>query len=314
MNPPDDSPAAADLAATVAARVAAETNIEPATAAPELFTDTELFRWAELGGDAAGAFPFAHIAKNKVMRPAGSETVLIFRGHFWEPDRLGCHKTHLLNLVTAAVNKLASRDKPHPAILSLKKRLMTTRGQHSILEYAFSCMPNALTSDPATHNQNKNLLAFKNGVIELDTGILRPGRPEDLITRHIPHNHPGKNDSAVEWEKFLLDIFGKDIELIHFLQRFLGYVLTGTNTIHCCEAERIFMEKKHEQTFVPAPWRNYNLSASKSPTAPEPYAAQHHEYHRQSGISAVSEEPMISNKPSRMKSNFCKITVTHSET
>ena len=75
------------------------------------------------------------------------------------------------------------------------------------------------------------LLGCKNGVINLQTGEHRPGQPEDYIktVSPVPWDESAKCE---EWEKFLFEIFEEDIEIVNFLQRLLGYAITGLRTEH----------------------------------------------------------------------------------
>jgi putative DNA primase/helicase len=76
-------------------------------------------------------------------------------------------------------------------------------------------------------DQNNNLLNCTNGTLNLDTGELLPHRREDYITKSIS----GKYDPAATsptWEKFLNDIFQKDKDLIAYVQRAIGYCLSGS--------------------------------------------------------------------------------------
>jgi putative DNA primase/helicase len=71
-----------------------------------------------------------------------------------------------------------------------------------------------------------------NGVIDLKTGKLRPGKPTDQITLHsnIAFDPDAK---CPRWEKFLIEIFGGDPELISYIQRAIGYSLTGETSEQC---------------------------------------------------------------------------------
>lgn len=73
---------------------------------------------------------------------------------------------------------------------------------------------------------NPMLLGVQNGVIELGTGLYRENRRGDLITSYSPVNY---SPLAVcpTWEKFIGDIFLADAEMIAFIQRCVGYWLTG---------------------------------------------------------------------------------------
>ncbi len=72
---------------------------------------------------------------------------------------------------------------------------------------------------------NAWLLNVKNGVLDLRSGDLSPHRPTDLITR-VADVRFDKKAKAVSWMKFLERVL-PDEETRSFLQRFIGYSLTG---------------------------------------------------------------------------------------
>lgn len=76
------------------------------------------------------------------------------------------------------------------------------------------------------------LLNCRNGTIDLRTGALRPHDRGDLITRRSPAAYrPGAACPA--WSSFLDRVFAEDIELIGFVQRAVGYALTGRTDEQC---------------------------------------------------------------------------------
>lgn len=70
------------------------------------------------------------------------------------------------------------------------------------------------------------VLNVLNGTLDLRTGELRPHRREDLITKLAPITYDPKAE-APTWRKFLERIMARDEDLIQFLQRTVGYALTG---------------------------------------------------------------------------------------
>src|SRR5262249_55642562 len=84
---------------------------------------------------------------------------------------------------------------------------------------------------PEQLDRNPWLFNCPNGTIELRTGTLRQPRRKALITKLCPTEfHPEAR--CPPWEKFLDAVFpaekgGPDRELIDFVQRLLGYCLTG---------------------------------------------------------------------------------------
>ncbi|QQG66343.1 DNA primase family protein [Desulfobulbus oligotrophicus] len=69
------------------------------------------------------------------------------------------------------------------------------------------------------------LLPCVNGVIDLKTGVLLPGRPGDLLTKAITVPYDPHADYT-EWATVLDDITGSP-EVSAFLKRFFGYAITG---------------------------------------------------------------------------------------
>jgi len=76
------------------------------------------------------------------------------------------------------------------------------------------------------------LFGVENGVIDLRTGKLREERPEDRITKHSPVCF----DPAAKcprFDVFLKEIFNDDVALVDYIQRSIGYCLTGSVREQC---------------------------------------------------------------------------------
>jgi putative DNA primase/helicase len=75
-------------------------------------------------------------------------------------------------------------------------------------------------------NADPMLLAVPNGVVDLETGKLRDGQPQDLINRcaGVPY---APDAQTFRWDTFLAEVFDGDDELVAFIQRSVGYSLTG---------------------------------------------------------------------------------------
>lgn len=76
------------------------------------------------------------------------------------------------------------------------------------------------------------LLNVQNGTLDLRTGKLRPHRRSDLITRLVPVPY-NQTAAAPRWEAFLNRIMAGNAEMIGFLQRAVGYSLTGLTIEQC---------------------------------------------------------------------------------
>ncbi len=67
-------------------------------------------------------------------------------------------------------------------------------------------------------------------VIDLKTGVARPALQADLITKSLNVPVLGEAIKAVRWQAFLNQIFDDDVELIDWLKRWCGYLLTGSTS------------------------------------------------------------------------------------
>jgi len=115
-------------------------------------------------------------------------------------------------------------------------RLYSDRGRTACLKHAHTIRTRlAIKGDEI--DQQPYLLAVKNGVIDLKTGELRPGRMDDYLMKASPVEYHGIDVPRVEWEKFLFNAF-EDLdgnprpEIVAFLKRLMGYVLIGNVEEH----------------------------------------------------------------------------------
>lgn len=76
------------------------------------------------------------------------------------------------------------------------------------------------------------LVALRNGVFDFTTNELRAHRASDLLTEMLPYEYK-PSAQAPRWKAFLNRIFANNEALILWLQRALGYSLTGATGEKC---------------------------------------------------------------------------------
>ena len=81
-------------------------------------------------------------------------------------------------------------------------------------------------------DRNPWLLACINAVVDLRTGQAAGGLPSDFIKSVSPTPWEDIEAPAPLWEKFLHSTFDGNIELVSYVQRLLGYALSGQVTEH----------------------------------------------------------------------------------
>ena len=119
-------------------------------------------------------------------------------------------------------------------------KLNSTKGISNCLRCTLNNQ-DPLTTRPDIWDKDPWLLAVQNGVVDLKTGELRPGRPEDYISKFCPVDWKGLHHPAPTWEKFLAEVIGAADGVLPYLHKVLGYAITGNSN------ENIFLMLYGEQ-------------------------------------------------------------------
>lgn len=187
---------------------------------------------------------------------------LVWRGHHWEWDTMeeryqgveavcDIYLKESLALNEDIGKALAAEQKDEAAklralrdeYLKRVKRLRSGSGATNCLTYAHR-IEDPLAIHGNELDRNPWLMACINGVVDLRTGKLRDGRPEDWLVKHVPHEWKGIDAPCPIWDGFLSasldgDPMTSDEErsqhqqqVIDFTRRALGYGITGLSTEH----------------------------------------------------------------------------------
>lgn len=114
-------------------------------------------------------------------------------------------------------------------------QLRDTPGQDKLLQMTRR-IRDPLVVLPNQIDQQHYIKACPNGVIDLRTGELRPGKPEEYILNAIVTEYDPellrKDDPCPETNRFLLSSMDGDQELVDFIWRLLGYGLITERRDH----------------------------------------------------------------------------------
>lgn len=150
----------------------------------------------------------------------------------WQPDVTGeieRFAKHTVRAIYSEAARIENEEKREDVIKHASKSESAGKIR-AMLELA-STEPEISTT-PAMLDANPWLFNVSNGTIDLRTGDIRPHRRADLITKISPVVYDPKAQ-APRWEKFMLEIMNNDKELVGFLQRAVGYALTGDIREEC---------------------------------------------------------------------------------
>lgn len=105
--------------------------------------------------------------------------------------------------------------------------IQTINRKNSILKLARAGVKSlGITGDK--WDQKPWTLACKNGCVDLRTGEFKNGNPGDFIKTVCPTKWIDIESRCMPWIQFLHEIFDFNEELVDYIQRLLGYCLTGT--------------------------------------------------------------------------------------
>lgn len=154
---------------------------------------------------------------------------LVYGGGRWAPDDTGrlelLAKETVLSIYQESIAAEAATERQELAKWAARSE--SHAQLHAMIGLAASepgipVRPDQLDADPW-------LLNLQNGTLDLRTGALRPHAAADLLTKLAPVMWDPASE-APTWRAFLARILPGDPDLLAFLQRAVGYSLTGNTS------------------------------------------------------------------------------------
>ena len=156
---------------------------------------------------------------------------LVWREHWWGEDADG--ETLRLALECTKYRYDAAWDLPGEEAQRAAAKAALNGRQHRKLTAALAIAkvlpPLADTGDWDT---DPSLLGVANGVVDLRTGKLLPGSPEQRITQHVPLPYDPAA-TCPRWERLVLEVCDDRAELAEYVRLASGYSLTGETSEQC---------------------------------------------------------------------------------
>ncbi|MCK9569663.1 phage/plasmid primase, P4 family [Candidatus Pacearchaeota archaeon] len=152
---------------------------------------------------------------------------LVWVDGYWKTDNNGMARRKAEGIVRVLYAKAANTDgkDARNKITRFAEETDSRRGINNMLDIASSRSTFAITNEIL--DTDDWLLGAGKITINLKTLECYESRQTDMITKRIGTTFD-KDAKCPLWEKFVAKIFGNDIELIEYVQRAIGYSLTGS--------------------------------------------------------------------------------------
>ena len=169
--------------------------------------------------------------KFKVVNAGGNYVFYHHNGVVWVPDndlktsRVHNYITRIQKAVSRAIDNLTVNPLNGEETANIKKELIRNNKKLRGNAFQKACVESSLkvfVDDNFRKNLNllnKHLIAFLNGVYDLDTGEFREGRPEDYISLTTEYNFSPNEIPEIQLEirNVFRDIFSTELEYQYFI-------------------------------------------------------------------------------------------------
>jgi len=182
--------------------------------------------------DIGTAYLFYDLHKGFIRYVVESKTWYIYDGRVWLKDNNSFNVMELCKAFAWAFSQYAKQfDDGTPEMKAYIKYAAGMTGRkrrEGLLSDARSINPMSLSD----FDKSKDLLNCLNGTYSLSEMALLPHNPSDYITKLADAKFEG-GITCGRWETFIKEIMCGDMDTAKFLQKALGYCLSGGTSLEC---------------------------------------------------------------------------------
>nr|DAZ37242.1 MAG TPA: Superfamily 3 helicase [Caudoviricetes sp.] len=155
----------------------------------------------------------------------------VFDGKVWQPDENALAVAELAKRLADRLYTFALQIKDEDTrnrYIKRVQKLQMRKNRRTMIEDAKSVYP----VPHAIFDRNTYLFNCQNGTLNLTTGEFRPHDPADFLTMMSGVTYD-PNATCPRWEQFISEVMCNDADLALYLQKALGYALTGDTSLEC---------------------------------------------------------------------------------
>lgn len=253
---------AADIRREVQERVEAEARTIPAAdGSGDTITPQEITRCL-VANELGDGILYARLFRDRFLFNKNAGEWFEWSGHIWRRDiwdrslaaveqvaglylrEYGRTAEHIGALVAAGDDNAVDLKRLFRIKKDLLRRVAMLRTAEkrrpAVLKFSHTMQAGSLAVTGDEFDNRPMLFPCANGVLDLETGVLRPGRRDDFLTKGSPVEFRGIDEPAPIWNRSLIEIFGGDGEqppsaernesaaaLAGYFLRLCGYAMTG---------------------------------------------------------------------------------------
>lgn len=155
----------------------------------------------------------------------------VYDGAIWRPDENALAVAELAKKLADSLYTFALQIKDEDTrnrYIKRVQKLQLRKNRRTMIEDAKSVYP----VSHGLFDHNTDLFNCKNGTLNLTTGEFKPHDPADFLTMMSGITYDPKA-TCPRWEQFISEVMCSDADLALYLQKALGYALTGDTSLEC---------------------------------------------------------------------------------
>lgn len=155
----------------------------------------------------------------------------VYDGKVWQPDENALAVAELAKILADRLYTFALQimdEDTRNRYIKRVQKLQMRKNRRTMIEDAKSVYPVSHT----IFDRNTDLFNCQNGTLNLTTGEFRPHDPADFLTMLSGVTYD-PDAACPRWEQFISEVMCNDADLALYLQKALGYALTGDTSLEC---------------------------------------------------------------------------------
>lgn len=155
----------------------------------------------------------------------------VFDGKVWQPDENALAVAELAKRLADRLYTFALQIKDEDTrnrYIKRVQKLQMRKNRRTMIEDAKSVYP----VPHSIFDRNTDLFNCQNGTLNLTTGEFKPHDPANFLTLISGVTYDPKA-ACPRWEQFINEVMCNDADLAVYLQKALGYAMTGDTSLEC---------------------------------------------------------------------------------